>query len=288
MDQRQPHELTTHIVSKPFMEIIVVGHGVLTGSAPLGARTTCRPRAPAAAAPPPPPPPPPTPTTKALGLGGAPTAAAPVAADRPPTLMGLRPPHGGRRFLAVSGETTTASPAPTGRARAAATGRRRGGAVISSGCCCCGCSCGGGGGGAAAVSLLWRWGCEGSCAMDLRKHHDDGGGGGCWLLSLLLLPLVVSKTVSWRRRTSTAAGPWAWRCGRSNVTILSCLLPSCGVAPRRGRHHHGMGGDRSIDERRKKKKRRRMFKGEEWLSYIGRQAHLMHTLITFSNLSHSQ
>ena len=174
-----------------------------------------------------------------------------------------------------------------------ATSSRGGGAVISSGCCCCGCSCGGGGGGAAAVSLLWRWGCEGSCAMDLRKHHDDGGdggggGGGCWLLSLLLLPLLVSKTVSWRRRTSTAAGPWAWRCGRSNVTILSCLLPSCGVAPRRGRHHDGMGGDRSIDERRKKKKRRRMFKGEEWLSYIGRQAHLMHTLITSSNLSHSQ
>jgi hypothetical protein len=33
--------------------------------------------------------------------------------------------------------------------------------------------------------------------------------------------------------------PWVvWRCGRSDVTILSCLLSSRGAAPRRGRQHH--------------------------------------------------
>jgi hypothetical protein len=124
LDQRQPHELTTHIAKQPQCRHVDVDmQRVLTGSAPPGVRTTCRPRARAEAPPrplqPPPPARRPTWTTAKKDLSGTVTAPAP-AVGRSGVRTSRRLLH--NRFAAVSGVTTTTAKASpgTGRSRASA------------------------------------------------------------------------------------------------------------------------------------------------------------------------
>jgi hypothetical protein len=75
---------------------------------------------------------------------------------------------------------------------------------------------------------------DGRQLMLAEANAGDGGGGG-------------------GRRP-----PWVvWRCGRSDVTILSCLLSSRGAAPRRGRRHHRESKEEEEEEEGERERERR-------------------------------
>lgn len=102
---------------------------------------------------------------------------------------------------------------------------------------------------------------DGRQLMLAEANAGDGGGGG-------------------GRR------PWVvWRCGRSDVTILSCLLSSRGAAPRRGRRHHRESKEEEEEGERERKTKVRQgaregkrFKCPRCLSYKVDDRHVLYCI----------